>query len=143
MFVDLRELAAIMRNAKSIAVLGAKDKAGAPVDRVGRYLIEAGYTVIPVHPKRSNVWGLPTYPSLADIPQQVDIVDLFRAPQYCPEHAQEVLALPVKPACFWMQSGISSPEARQLLDGAGIAVVEDRCLMVDHQQLLVSAGVSV
>ncbi|GAB7080798.1 CoA-binding protein [Megalodesulfovibrio paquesii] len=140
MFVDLRELAALMRNARTIAVLGAKDKAGAPVDRVGRYLIAAGYTVIPVHPKRSNVWGLPTYPSLAEIPQPVDIVDLFRAPQYCPEHAQEVLALPSKPACFWMQSGIFSPEARQLLDGSGVAVVEDRCLMVDHQQLLAGAA---
>ncbi|MCA1986489.1 MAG: CoA-binding protein [Desulfovibrio sp.] len=140
MLQDLRALSAVMQAARTIAILGAKDKPGAPVDRVGRYLIQAGYTVIPVHPKRKDVWGLPTYASLADIPDHVDIVNLFRAPQYCPDHAREVLALASQPSCFWMQSGIVSLEARQLLQHTGMLVVEDRCLMVDHQQLLAGAG---
>lgn len=138
MLDNLQALKDLLTSAKTIAVLGAKDKAGAPVDMVGRYLISAGYTVIPVHPKRQNVWGLPTYTCLADIPQPVDIVDLFRAAQYCPDHAREVLTLEHKPQCFWMQSGIESAEARQLLEGSGIMVVEDHCLKVDHKQLVAS-----
>ena len=85
------ELAALLGQVKTIAIVGAKDKPGQPVDRVGRYLIEAGFTVIPVHPKRTSVWGLAAY---------------------------------------------ISAEARGLLRGTGMVVVEDRCLMVDHARLL-------
>ena len=63
-------------------------------------------------------------------------MDLFRAPEYCPDHARETLALAERPRGFWMQSGIISAEARGLLRGSGIIVVEDRCLMVDHARLL-------
>ena len=107
-----------------------------PVDRVGRYLLDKGYTIFPVHPVRKTVWGLTAYPDLASLPQPVDIIDLFRAPQYCPAHAQEVLALPWKPLCFWMQEGIRSAEARALLEPEQILVVEDLCLMVEHARLL-------
>lgn len=120
---------------RTIAVIGAKDKPGQPVDAVGRYLIEAGYEVLPVHPVRKCVWGLETYPSLADITVAIDLVDVFRAPEHCPGHAAEVLALPHKPRLFWMQLGIRSPEAGRLLAGQGIAVVEDLCLMVEHRRL--------
>lgn len=122
--------------ARTIAIIGAKDKPGQPVDDVGRYLMEAGYTVIPVHPVRKNVWGLETYPTVSDIPVRIDIVNVFRAAQYCAGHAVEVLALPQPPALFWMQTGIRSPEAGHMLAKAGIAVVEDRCIMVDHHRLL-------
>ena len=130
------ELAALLRQVKTIAVVGAKDKSGQPVDRVGRYLIEAGFNVIPVHPKRPTVWGLKAYPTLADVPVPIDLVNLFRAADACPDHAQEALRLTAKPRCFWMQSGIVSQEARAILSDSGIFVVEDRCLMVDHAQLL-------
>ena len=100
------------------------------------YLLDKGYTVFPVHPVRKTVWGLTAYPDLASLPQPVDIIDLFRAPQYCPAHAQEVLALPWKPLCFWMQEGIRSAEARALLEPEQILVVEDLCLMVEHARLL-------
>lgn len=131
-----RKLAALLHEVKTIAVVGAKDAPSQPVDRVGRYLIAAGYEVIPVHPKRTNVWGLATYARLADIPKPIDMVNLFRAAQYCPEHAREVLALPHKPLAFWMQLGISSPEARAIMEPADIAVIEDACIMVEHQRLL-------
>lgn len=130
-----QELAALLRQVKTIAVVGAVDKPGRPVDGVGRYLVSAGFDVIPVHPKRTDVWGLPTYPSLADVPRPIDLVDLFRAPQWIPGHAEEFLRLSPLPKCFWMQSGITSPEARALLDGSGALVVEDRCLMVEHRRL--------
>lgn len=122
----------LLRTAGSIAIVGAKDKAGHPVDRVGRYLLEQGFTVRPVHPVRRTVWGLPAWPSLADLSQPVDIINLFRAPEACPAHARETLALPWKPRCFWMQEGIRSAEARALLEPAGILVVEDACIMVEH-----------
>ena len=131
-FTAIRDM---LDSSRSIAIIGAKDKAGQPVDRVGRYLLEKGYTIFPVHPVRKNVWGLPAYPDLTSLPQPVDIVDLFRAPQYCPGHAREVLALPWKPRCFWMQEGIRSTEARTLLEGQDILVVEDLCIMVEHSRM--------
>lgn len=135
MLHNTKELTALLRQVKSIAVVGAVDKPGRPVDMVGRYLINAGFDVIPVHPKRSDVWGLTTYPSLADIPVPVDLVDIFRAAEHCPAHAEEVLTLSHRPACFWMQSGIFSPQARQILAGSGIIVVEDLCLKIFHEHL--------
>lgn len=131
-----QKLAVLFREVKTIAVVGAKDAPSQPVDRVGRYLIAAGYEVIPVHPKRKDVWGLKTYSRLADVPVPIDLVNLFRAAQYCPEHALEVLALPVRPKAFWMQLGIRSPQARELLEPAGILVIEDSCSMVEHRRLL-------
>ncbi len=135
MLYSEKELAALLGQVKTIAVIGAKDKPGQPVDRVGRYLIDAGYRVIPVHPKRATVWGLACYPTMNAIPVPVDLVDLFRAPEFCPAHAEEFLRLAPLPRCFWMQSGIVSAEARRILSGQPVLVVEDRCLMVDHREL--------
>lgn len=136
---DDTTLRALLGNAHSIAIIGAKDKPGQAVDRVGRYLLEQGYRVFPVHPVRKSVWGLPAVASLAELPEPVDIVNLFRAPEYCPAHAEEVLRLAWRPALFWMQLGIRSPEARLALAGAGITVVEDACIMVEHARLLPSS----
>ncbi|MGE4298647.1 MAG: CoA-binding protein [Desulfovibrionaceae bacterium] len=135
MFFDT-DVKAVLAAAKVIAVVGAKDTPGHPVDRVGRYLIDAGYTVHPVHPVRKTVWGLAAFPNLAAVPGPIDIVDLFRAAHYCPDHARECLALDPRPGMFWMQSGITSEEAAVLLAGSGIRVVQDRCLMIEHNRLL-------
>lgn len=129
-------LRTLLQSVRSIAIVGAKDKAGQDVDRVGRYLMAAGYSIYPVHPVRREVWGLPTYASLGELPEAVDMVNLFRAPQYCAEHAREILHLSWKPRIFWMQQGIRSPEAGLLMHEAGIQVIEDRCIMVDHRNLL-------
>lgn len=129
-------LRSLLQKARTIAIVGAKDKKGQAVDMVGRYLMEVGYNVIPVHPMRKQVWGLPTYTCLADVPEPIDIVNLFRASQYCPEHARETLALSPKPSLFWMQEGIGSAEAGSILMPAKIAVVEDACIMIDHRRLL-------
>ncbi|WP_319761176.1 CoA-binding protein [Maridesulfovibrio sp.] len=136
MFIlDEKKLASLLDEVKVIAVIGAVDKPGRPVDRVCRYMIEEGYKIVPVHPKRKDVWGLETYKSVKDIPFPVDIVNLFRTSQFCADHAREVLELETMPKCFWMQQGISSPEARELLSGTDITVIEDRCIMVDHKNL--------
>lgn len=133
---DSETLRTLLRDAKTIAIAGAKDVPGQPVDGVGRYLMAAGYTVIPVHPMRQNVWGLPTYKSLGDLPGPVDIINLFRAAECCPDHAREVLDLPWRPQVFWMQLGIESPEATALLEPAGITVVQAACIKVEHMRLL-------
>jgi uncharacterized protein len=134
--VESAGLATMLSEVKTIAVVGAKDKPGQPVDRVGRYLIDAGFEVAPVHPKRRSVWGLPTYPSLLEIPHPVDLVNLFRASEHCPDHARECLRMDRLPGIFWMQAGIRSSEARQLLAQSPVVIVEDSCLMVEHQRLL-------
>lgn len=127
---------ALLKEARTIAIIGAKDKAGQPVDDVGRYLIAAGYKIIPVHPTRKNVWGLPTYAKLEDVPDPVDIVDVFRASEYCPEHARETVRLASRPSCFWMQLGISNPEASALVEDAGILSVSDKCIKIEHALLV-------
>lgn len=129
------ELKELLAKGATIALVGAKDRPGTEVDMVGRYLLDAGFTVIPVHPARSTVWGLPARRSLAEIDGAVDIVNLFRAAAHCPAHAAEVLALEKRPRCFWMQSGIVSAAARELLAPTGMTVVEDRCIMVEHRRL--------
>lgn len=120
---------------KTIALIGAKDRPGTEVDMVGRYMIDAGFRVIPVHPARASVWGIAARKTLAEIDEPIDVVNVFRAPASCPAHAGETLALAKRPACFWMQSGIASSEARALLAPAGVVVVEDRCIMVEYRRL--------
>lgn len=129
------DLKALLGKVRTIAILGAKDKPGQPVDMVGRYLIEAGFTIYPVHPKRTNVWGLTTYKTLADVPGRIDLVDVFRAPAHCKDHAQECLKLPAPPLVFWMQSGIASREATEIFQDTPTTVVQDACLMVEHRRL--------
>lgn len=137
----------LLQAARRVAVVGAKDKAGQPVDGVGRYLIEAGLKITPVHPVRATVWGLPVRTSILELDPDVDIIDLFRAATACPEHARETLTLiekrrTDKPLVFWMQSGIDSAEAREILAHAeNVVVVADRCLMVAHRQLPTSGAV--
>lgn len=135
LLLDEKKLAALLDEVKVIAVIGAVDKPGRPVDMVGRYLIDAGFKVIPVHPKRQNVWGLETFQTILDIPEPVDVVDVFRASQFCADHARECLKLETLPRVFWMQSGIYNPEARNMLSEKGVEVIEDRCIMVDHKKL--------
>jgi len=138
MIINLKELAPLLSKVKTIAVIGAVDKPTRPVDQVGREMIAMGFDVIPVHPKRHDIWGLTTYPTVNDIPVPVDVVDLFRNAQFCPEHAREVLKMTPLPKVFWMQSGVYSPEAREILAGSGIVVVEDHCLKVELQRMGIS-----
>lgn len=132
---DDNALRTLFERVHSIAIVGAKDVPGQPVDRVGRYLIREGFEVLPIHPKRTSVWGLVAYKSLLALPKAVDMVMLFRAGNLCPVHAGEVLRVAVRPACFWMQEGICSEESRAVLEPAGVIVVEDACVMVEHASL--------
>jgi predicted CoA-binding protein len=136
--INDKELASLLDKVKTVAIVGAVDKPSRPVDGVGREIIRRGFDVIPVHPKRNNVWGLTTYPTLGDIPVPVDVVDLFRNAEFCPEHAREVLKMTPLPKIFWMQSGVHSAEAREILTKNDIVVIEDRCLKIELQRLGIS-----
>lgn len=127
----------ILRENKSIAIIGAKDKAGSPVAHVGKYLIDQGYEVFPVHPVRKYAWGLACYPHIVDLPKTPDIFCLFRASEACIEHAKEIIQLPCLPKVFWMQTGIFSQEAGKIMQDHNIRVVEDLCMEVEHKRLIV------
>jgi Predicted CoA-binding protein len=133
--MEKTEMAKLMVGVSTIAVLGAKDVPGHPVDMVGRFLLAAGFTVFPIHPNRKIVWGLPAYPTLADVPIAIDLVNVFRASEHCAGHARECLRLLALPRVFWMQEGITSTEAGNILAMSGIKVVEDACLMVEYKNL--------
>ena len=123
----------ILKNARTIAVLGLSPKPERDSNMVARYLKEQGYRIIPVRPAQKEILGEKVYASLDDIKETVDIVDVFRNPAQIVPHAHEAIRL--KPKVFWMQLNIENREAADLLTAAGIDVIMDRCIKVDHERL--------
>ena len=134
-------LSRIFRETRTIAVLGAKGEAGEPAFYVPSYLKTRGYRVIPVNPTRAGetILGERVLATLADLPGSVDVIEVFRRPEFLPGHASEILRLPWKPAVVWFQLGIRNDAAAAQLGGAGIRVVQDRCMMPEHRRLLGAA----
>jgi predicted CoA-binding protein len=136
---DLRgdaSLAALLRSARTIAVVGIKDREHEDAFRIPQYLQRAGYSILPVNPKLGSVLGEPCRASLAQVDRPIDIVNLFRASEHVPAHVDEILALDPRPKAVWMQLGIHHGPSAQRLRDAGIEVVQDRCIMVDHRRLI-------
>ena len=131
-------LARILREARTVAVLGAKAQPAEPAHYVPAYLTQHGYRVLPVNPTLAGrkILGEPVVVTLADLPGPVDVIDVFRRPEYLPGHAAEILALPWRPAVVWFQLGIRNDAAAERLARAGIRVVQDRCMMPEHRRLL-------
>ena len=123
----------ILKNARTIAILGLSPKPERDSNMVARYLKEQGYRIIPVRPAQKEILGEKVYASLDDIKETVDIVDVFRNPAQIVPHAHEAIRL--KPKIFWMQLNIENREAADLLTAAGIDVIMDRCIKVDHERL--------
>jgi predicted CoA-binding protein len=130
------QLADLLRRVRSIAVVGIKAGAADDAFQVPRYMQEHGYRIVPVNPKLERVLGERALASLSELAGPVDLVNVFRAPHHVPAHAEEVLALRPRPLAVWLQLGITHAEAAARLEAAGIAVVQDLCLMVEHQRLL-------
>jgi len=130
-----QKLKTYLSRAKTIAVLGAHKDPSRPAHYVPRYLFERGYRVLPVNPRFAGeeLFGERVVGSLLDLQEPVDILDVFRPPSALMGHLEEVLAL--KPGLVWLQSGIRNPEFEKALEGVGIPVVADRCLMVEHRRL--------
>jgi uncharacterized protein len=124
----------ILRESKTIALVGASPNPSRPSHGVMRYLLARGYRVIPVRPADCDeVLGVPCVQTLAEIDDPVDLVDVFRRPEHTPKHAQEAVDVGAK--ALWLQLGIVSPEARRIATEAGIDYVEDLCTAVVHRNL--------
>lgn len=133
---DSRRIAEIARSARRVAVLGIKteEQAGQPAHYVPAYLQGAGVEIVPVpvyYPDVTKILGQPVYRRLADVPGEIDILDVFRRPSDLPPHVDDILAL--RPKVVWFQQGIRNDEVAERLAHEGIEVVQDRCLMVEHR----------
>jgi predicted CoA-binding protein len=129
----------LLSSSRRIAVLGIKTEAAAdqPAYQIPQYLQDAGYEIIPVpvyYPEAQEILGEPVYRNLADIPGPIDIVDVFRKPADIPQHLPDILAK--HPRAVWFQLGIRNDEAAETLARAGILVVQDHCMKVEHRRLL-------
>lgn len=135
MALDRARLAQLVRGAKRIAVVGLSRKPDRPSHGVATYLQRAGYTIIPVHPVGGVTLGEPVHPDLRSAARAgpIDIVNIFRRSEHVPALLDQLLE--VHPSLVWMQQGIRHDEVARKLEAAGIAVVMDRCLAVDHQFL--------
>jgi predicted CoA-binding protein len=124
----------ILASAKTIAMVVASPNPDRPAYGVMRYLLAAGYRVIPVRPLDCDeVLGVPCVATLAEIQEPIDLVDVFRNVEACPEHAREAVEVGAK--ALWLQLGLVSPEARQIATAAGLEYVEDACTAVVHRLL--------
>jgi predicted CoA-binding protein len=128
----------VLREARTIAVVGAKADRFAPAHFVPAYLAEHGYRILPVNPTIAGqrVFGVPAVARLADLAEPADLVEVFRRPQYLPGHAEEILAMRQRPGVVWFQLGIRHDGAAERLAAAGIRVVQDRCMMPEHRRLV-------
>jgi predicted CoA-binding protein len=124
----------ILKDSKTIAVVGLSPKPQRPSHQVARYLMAAGYTIIPVNPGQDTILGLPCYPNLRAVPAQVDMVDIFRRPEAVLPVVEDAIAIGAK--FIWMQEGIVHKEAAAKAEAAGLIVVMDRCTKIDHMNLL-------
>ncbi len=134
MLTNMKEIRDILQNSKTIAVVGLSPKESRPSNMVADYLKQAGYRIIPVNPGQSEILGERCYPSLLDITEPVDVVNIFR-------RAEDVLpvvedAVKIKAKVVWMQQDIVNEEAARLGRENGLIVIMDRCLKVDHASLL-------
>lgn len=121
-----RRIEAILSGSKTVAVVGISDKPDRPSHVVAKYLQERGYRVIPVNPFLTEVLGEKAYKSLPEIPGRVDLVDVFRKSAEVPPIAEEAVRIGAR--FFWMQEGVESDRAREILDAGGIPWVMDRCV---------------
>jgi uncharacterized protein len=129
----------LLRSTRTIAVLGIKPEShsGQPAFYVSKYMADAGYEIIPVpvyYPEVTEILGKEVYRDLRDVPGQIDLVNVFRRAEDIPKHVDEILAK--QPKAVWFQLGIRNDEAAEKFAEAGITVVQDLCLMVEHRALL-------
>jgi len=129
----------LLRNTKTIAVLGIKPESHSaqPAHYVAKYMANAGYDVIPVpvyYPEVTEILGKPVYRFLSEIPGEIDLLNVFRRSEDVAKHTEDIIAK--KPKAVWFQLGIRNDEVAERLAEAGIKVVQDMCLMVEHRTLI-------
>jgi predicted CoA-binding protein len=135
---DIRTLRQVLQNHRTIAVVGLSADWFRPSFFAAKYMQEHGYRIIPVNPKYTEILGETCYPSLKDIPHAVDIVDVFRKPADTPAIAQEAVDIGAK--VFWLQLGVINQDAQTVAQNAGLTVVVDRCVKIEHARLFGGLG---
>jgi predicted CoA-binding protein len=126
----IREL---LKSAHVIAVVGLSNRKHRPSFGVSEYMQRAGYRIIPINPNESSILGEKSYASLEDVPDKIDIVDIFRRSEFVPEIVEQ--AIRVGAGAVWMQEGVIHEEAAARAEAAGLTVVMDRCILKEHQRL--------
>lgn len=127
------ELKAIYAATTTIAVVGASGDPDKPGHTIPAYLQSQGFRIIPVSPKGGELFGEKVYPSLADIPEPVDVVDVFRPAEEAPDIAQQAATIGAK--VLWLQAGIYSEAAAEIAKSEGLAIVMDMCMGATHERL--------
>jgi predicted CoA-binding protein len=127
------EISALLKETKTIAVVGISGEAYKTSRQIAQYLLENNYRVAGVNPAAPSIPGIPVYKSLTEIPFEIDIVNVFRRPETIGELIPDVIK--VKPKCLWLQLGIRNDEEVEKAFNEGISIVQDACIYVLHQQL--------
>lgn len=127
-----RAIGEILDTSKTIAVVGLSSDPMKPSYGVSEYMQRRGYRIIPVNPKETEVLGEKAYARLEDIPEPVDIVNVFRRPAQTPEVAASAVAIGAK--TLWLQSDIANDEAQRIAEAGGLDVVMDRCILMEHRR---------
>jgi predicted CoA-binding protein len=127
----------LLRQSRTIAVVGLSGDPEKPSWQVARYLQDQGYRIIPVNPRLAEVLGEKAYPDLRSVPEPIDLIDVFRPAADCPAIAEQAVA--IRARGLWLQAGIVSDEAAAIARRAGLPVVMDRCTLVEHRHLAASA----
>jgi hypothetical protein len=131
--LDRAALRRLFTDSRTVAVVGASPNPTRDSHRIARYLLSAGYEVIPVNPGHDSLLGRPCYRSLRDIPVPVDIVDIFRRREHTPPVVDDAIAIGAR--CVWFQLDTTDEGAARRADDAGLLVVRDSCAMVAHREL--------
>ncbi|TWS21912.1 CoA-binding protein [Tsukamurella sputi] len=126
----------ILRDYDTITVVGASADPAKAAHDVPAYMQNRGWRIIPVNPHAEEILGQPVYRSLADVPEQVGLVDVFRPSEQTPEIARQAVAAGA--TALWLQLGIRSAEAREIAESAGLLYVEDRCLIIEQRRTRIS-----
>jgi uncharacterized protein len=129
----MSRISEILLSARTIAVVGLSGKRYRPSYGVAEYLQRAGYRIIPVNPEETEVLGEKSYPDLDSVPEPVDLVDIFRRPEFVPDIVEAAIRKGAK--VVWMQEGVIHEEAARRAEQAGLLVVMDRCILKDHRRL--------
>jgi uncharacterized protein len=129
-YQDVTEIQRVLHNAHTIAIVGLSGNPLRASYFVGYYLKRHGYQVIPVNPREKEILGETSYPSLADVPEKVDVVNVFRAPAALPGIAQEAVAIGA--GTLWCQFGVINEEGAKIAEEGGLTVIMDRCIKVEH-----------
>ena len=123
-------IAKILNEARTVAVVGLSSRPDRPSYGVAKYLKSAGFRIIPVNPEETEVLGERAYAKLEDVPEKIDVVDVFRRPEFVPEIVDSAIRVGAK--AVWMQQGVVNEPAAERARQAGLAVVMDRCMLKEH-----------